>query len=826
MLRTISRVFRRNPLISILGIIILGIGVGSCLSVYSLLNTVFSSSLPGVEPGKYATIGIRQQSGPLAGLRWPDYEKITTKLSDIEIAACSFPTNVKIEFGVSSVTLQAELVSTNYFQVVGAKLNASLTNEIFDERNSAVHAAVLRSDHARRWFGSDRQALDQVIKINGEPFRIVSIASLPFSGALNPGTSLWLSPSSFVPVFLRPSRLTKSGSDSSSAAAALKSPELWKSANVFYSIAKGNGVVREQQLASHISPLVERELPNINVQVVQGLETDPEHRRTLLTWAQLALALALALFLVAALNFSAFLVAQIPVRLTEMKLRRSLGGTSYHLIVELLRGPAVLLFCASIVGTAIAVSSRGLLLGLSPFFHKEISAAPVPTYGIDSSFTISWQSLMFLILLVASGLLLVGGLPAFELLRVERRGMVQKTQITSSQGTKYLLLVVIALQSALALGSVLSAVFLIKGLIDQENASPGFVKANVEVAKIGTAPDETPIIIKSDTGRFPLAFASETALRDLDSLPGVKTAAFATMIPLSGKPEYLQIPQSSGTPLIIAYNSVTRNYFDALGIRIIQGERFSTDSFAGAPREAVASNALAKSLGTKVGDSLELMTDQSTITVRVTGIADDVKYEGSSHSAMPLLYLPSVGTFFPSSPIFVIRGNISPKIMAEIIRKSFENSISGLTVSDAFFLQTAYDRNLRDDRSRVQVGCAAGVILLILALVGVYGVTAFRVAARRRELAIRICVGAQTGSLIRLVVQEIAYALSAALIITIVTWTAWSMVLFRYIPTISLWNPALWAVGVALWLIFVMSAAIIPSLKVAGIHPAEVLKSE
>jgi predicted lysophospholipase L1 biosynthesis ABC-type transport system permease subunit len=298
------------------------------------------------------------------------------------------------------------------------------------------------------------------------------------------------------------------------------------------------------------------------------------------------------------------------------------------------------------------------------------------------------------------------------------------------------------------------------------------------------------------------------------------------MIPLSGKPEYLQIPQSSGKPLTIAYNSVTRYYFDALGIRIIQGGWFSTDSFAGTPREAVASNALAKSLGIKVGDSLELMTDQKTITVRVTGIADDVKYEGPSHSAMPLLYLPAVGTFFPSSPIFVIRGDISPKTMAEIIRKNFKNSISGLTVSDAFLLQTAYDRNLRDDRSRVQVGCAAGVVLLILALIGVYGVTAFRVVARRRELAIRICVGAQTGSLIRLVVQEIGYALSAALIITIVAWTAWSVVLFRYIPTISLWNPALWAGGVALWLVFVMSAAIIPSLKVVGIHPAEILKSE
>jgi predicted permease len=831
MLRNSLRIFRRNPFITILGVAILAIGVGSSLSIYSLLDMLLSPRPPGVSSGAFASIGVRQESGPLAGLTWTDYKKLSIRLSDgADVSACSFPTDATVEFDNGSATLPTELISNNYLQSLGARLLSADPLLDFDEGNSNSHVALIRSDHARRWFGLPNNALDRIIKINGEPFRIVGVVALPFSGALNSGVALWLPPQAFIPLFLRPSQLSTAGRGAAvPATGPLNSSDVWKSANIFYGIAKGRTGTREQELAPHLTTLLQKRLPDLNLQVVPGLETDPEHRAALLSWAKLTLALAIALFVVAALNFSAFLLAQIPGRLNEMRLRRSLGATSYHLIFELMRGPAVLLIFAAISGAAMAVTSRSLVLRLSPFVRKDITyAVPVPSYGVSPTSFINSQSLIVLVGLALTGFILIAVLPALELLRTEKQ-TAQGLRATSSTGTRRLLLTVIAFQACLALGSTLSAAFLVKGLVDLQSVNPGFSTANVMIAQIGTVPGETPIVMKNDTGTFPLSMASRAALQDLDSIGSIEGSAMAKMIPLSGKPDYLRVPQNNGVSLTIAYNAVTRNYFKILGIRFVQGNTFSGDSFAGTPDEAVVSRKLAQVLWpgqAAVGNTIEVKSGDKSISVRVVGVVEDVYYDGPSRSAGPLLYLPPQGIYFPSSPMFVVRGNISPRSMASVIGKHIHDSVPGLTVSKAFPLESAYYLSFKDDRMRVRLGCAAGAILLALAIIGVYGVTTFRVAERRRELAVRICVGARAGSLVRLVLQEIGYATSVALMFTILGWIAWDKTLLQYVPSGSLWNPTIWTMSIVIWLLAITIAAVVPSIQVIRIHPAEVLKSE
>ena len=830
MLRNSLRIFRRNPFITILGVVILAIGIGSSLSIYSLLDILISPRLPGVTKAAFASIGVRQESGPLAGLTWTDYKKLSTELADgAEVSACSFPADATVQFDNGSATLPAELISNNYLQSLGARLLSERTLLDFDEENSNFRVALIRSDHARRWFGLPNNALDKIIKINGEPFRIVGVVGAPFSGALNSGAALWLPPQAFIPLFLRPSQLSSAGGAAVQPTGPLNSVGLWKSANIFYAIAKGKLGAGEQQLAPHLTTLLRKRLPDLNLQVVPGLETDPEHRATLISWAKLALALTMSLFVVAALNFSAFLLAQIPGRLNEMRIRRSLGATSYHLIVELMRGPAVLLLLAAALGVAIAVTSRSLVLRLSPFLHKGIAyAVPVPSYGVSSTFFINSQSFIVLIFLALIGFVLIAALPALELLRTEKQTF-QGLRATSSVGTKRLLLTIIAFQSCLALGSTLSASFLVKGLVDQQGMNPGFSTSDVMIAQVGTVPGETPIVIKNDSGTSPLSMASRAALQDIDSIGSIKNSAIATMIPLTGKPDYFRVLQNNGSGLTIAYDAVTRNYFKVLSISFIQGNTFSSGNYAGYPDEAVVSKKLAELLWPgqmAIGNTITVKSGETFISLRIVGVVGDVHYDGPSRSAGPLLYLPPRGIYFPSSPIFLARGDISSENMASVINKHIHSGIPGLTISNSFPLQTAYYRSFKDDRMRVRLGCAAGVILLALAIIGVYGVTTFRVAVRRRELALRICVGARARSLVQLVLQEISYATSAAAILTLLGWVAWGKELLQYAPTGSLWNPTIWALSIAIWVLAMASAAVVPSIQIIRIHPAEVLKSE
>jgi putative ABC transport system permease protein len=823
MLRNLLRVFRRSPLVTISAVAVLGLGFGLSLSVFSVLVRLLSPVPPGIARGQYMTLGISQGSGPLVGVPWLDFVKLHAATRDrIRTAAASSPLDVAAQFHSSAFKLKAEIVSSDYFQVLGIQVAAGRAIESSDE-TASFRVAVVRQDLARKLFGAPERALGQSIVLAGEPFTIVGIVSPPFAGAFSQGTSVWLPPNAVIPVFIR---IPENSADPS--VSLLRLPGLWARANVFYIIARSQGPAGKEPLTTQIE-FLRKQLPETRLQLVQGLAIDPEDLATMITWARLATPLALSFFLVAALNFGAFEVAQLSRRRGEMKLRQVLGANLHHLFVESLRGPLFLLTLAAAAG-----------IGLDLVFQHLFRHIPLlADVNIDWQASIRWFDIGTILLLAFIGLLIVGGLPVSELLGAQGLAWGQGTRVTSSKRLRTLLLGVLLLQGAIALVSVLSALFLVKAMERQQTLNPEFQAKGVIITALGGRPNEPLILAADSSAEFPLALHTKLALRQLSALPEVKGVAAANVVPLSGSLPQMHISPPAGGAMVVSYDAVSADYFRVLGIRILQGATFSTDSFVGTPSEAIVNASLARALWpdkTAIGQIIQIpgapeavLQEGSPIpaaAARVVGVVSDARYSGPVSPVVPLLYLPLQGLYMNQPPTFVIRASTTPETAASDVRNIFGNSIPGLDVTSSYLLKVVYDQQLAPGKVRATVGLVSGFILLILALIGAYGVASFHITARERESAIRICLGAQLRSVMLLALREVVLVAAADIPISIAIWILWSRFLAMYVLGVRIWSPSAWMQGTAVWLLAMLGAAAIPAIRLAKIQPAELMRLE
>ncbi|HLJ85323.1 MAG TPA: FtsX-like permease family protein [Candidatus Angelobacter sp.] len=184
------------------------------------------------------------------------------------------------------------------------------------------------------------------------------------------------------------------------------------------------------------------------------------------------------------------------------------------------------------------------------------------------------------------------------------------------------------------------------------------------------------------------------------------------------------------------------------------------------------------------------------------------------------------GSYMSQMPMFVVRGQLSPDALATEVRQAFGSAIPGLTVTDSFLIKALFDDSFKVELLRAQVAILSGLVLLALALIGMYGITRFRIATRQRELAIRICMGADTGSILRLVMREVLSAAVGSLGLALVVWIGWKAFLAQHTFKAAPWSPLVWASAVAVWLLVMVLASIVPGMSILKLRPADVLRAD
>lgn len=600
---------------------VLAIGIGLCFCSFRLFTALLTPLKSGISPGIFTTIGVAQDNGAISPIQWREFEELrASKNGNLLLACSSSSIEVSTEVGGTAALRKVEVVSPEYFDVLGVRLLSGRSIER-DEENSNAHVALISAQLAER-FGSPDAALQEVIDVEGIPFRVVGVVAAPFEGALSSGSSIWLPPSATIPVLARlPQGFSGALAD------VYRTSDLWAHIDAFYVISRARDNRAVPQLLPESHSITDK---GMRLKAIPGLEIDPVHRSQLIGWTKLAFVLSAALLLVAALNFGAFLASQIPKRRSEIQIRRILGADFRRLCWDILRFPFTLIFISSVLGAILAFLLQKLVPTLDYLASRQIT--------LDKP--LQWSDLGFFVLSSLVVLLMIGGLPALELLKGEGKDSNQ-SRLTSSTSTRRLLLGVVGFQSAVSLVSVLSALLLLKCLQDWKHLDLGFRPAAIAVAQLGPTPGGSVVITARSSGDFELATYSDIAIQKIRSISGVQEVAISDGVPLSYRPLFTKLVREDGTKMRVEYNAVTQDFFQTLGIPILSGRSFSSNSLTGKPDEAVVNVALANQLwpgGNAVGKVMSVpISPDGDITqdlgppltaIRIVGVVADAQYDG------------------------------------------------------------------------------------------------------------------------------------------------------------------------------------------------------
>jgi putative ABC transport system permease protein len=813
-LRFALRTLRRTPGFALAAILTLGLGIGATSAVYSVANGILWRPLPVPEPDRLAVLySYRDDGSGYDDLSWPDYRDLRTEGRAVftDLIAYS-PHPVSLGLPGTTERAWAELVSANYFDVLGRPPIVGRGFVPAEDSAGAAPSAILSDALWRSRFQRDPKVLGQLLRINGREFTIVGVApegfQTPFYVGFQP--ALWLpagsawaylgSPQSALEVrgdatFRMLGRL-KPGVDLTQARAAVQGmvARLAQTWPVYKGITGRLFAEREAR-------------------------PEPEAAAQLRLGFGLFLAISLVVLLVACANVASLLLARALARRREIAVRLALGASRGRLVTQLLGESLLLALAGGGLGVVVAVLLSGAMQNL---LHFSTDIPFVLDFSLDRRVAL-FTAGVTLLTTFAFGLVpaLQASSPATAgALKSDAAGWrgMHKSRLRAS-----LVVVQLALSCLLLVGAGL----VVKSFAAMQRVSPGFETRN------GLLVSVSPGLVGYDAARGRRLYRD--VLARLRTLPGVQAVTLVQAMPLdfvsSGE---LIVPEGSaiGTPdkpgETVGWSTIGPDYFTTLGTPLIDGRDFGPGDSVGAPRVAVVSKALAERYWpgqSALGRILRIATPTGE-ALTVIGVAADAKYRQLSEVPEAHVFVP-LGQDFPLDAALVLRTTVEPLSLVPQVRRELAQVDPDLPVSDVKTIEELLaGRAFLMPRIASRVTGALGVLALVLALVGLYGIVSYAVAQRTRELGIRLALGATGSGVVRLVLLEGVKLAAIGIVVgmigaVIVTRVARSL-LFGVSPT----DPVVLLLVLASLGGVTVLASWIPARRAARVAPIVALKSE
>lgn len=801
-LRYAARTLWKSPGFTAAAVATLALGIGANTAIFSVVDAVMLRPLPGVrEPGRLLWITNRL-GGRARPLSYPDFVDQRER-SEAFAGLMAFDRRaVHVATGGEAERVEAEIVSAEFFSVLGVEAFSGRTFLPDDERQ-ARPVAVLSHAYWQRKYQASAGAVGAALTINGQPYTVVGVAPPGFIGL-----DLEKLPDVYVNLtaWMGESRRRETVNRDSAWLGVMGRLRPGVSAS------QANAQVATVAAQSSAERAADRRQLTASVEAVRGF-VPPGHGGDILPLAVLGLAATGLLLLIAAGNVASLLLARAAARRREIGIRLALGASRGR-IIRLLLTESVLLAVLGAAGGAL-LSSWSLDVLLS-----RLAAPP----GIQPSLDCA---VLLYATLVAVGTSLVFGLaPAWSASRTNPAASVKDTASGSAlrsrlQGalvaTQMALCVVLLAAAGLFLRSLEKAAFSDVGLDRTTAGSVLAVSFDLETQGY------------SREGRQ--AF-ERTLLERVASTPGVVSAALAEILPLAGRaigdsvaPEGREA--AAGEAGMTFLSSVSPGYFRTLGIPLVAGRDFQDSDRPGAPKVAVINELFARRFWpaeSPLGKRLLVGSDPGLY--EVVGVAREGKYVSLTEEPRPFLYLPLLqrGAIFGET-VLLARSEPGAAILGAL-RAEARRLDPALPLFHVRTLAESLDGQLSDRRQGTLLIAVFGALALLLAAVGLYGVVAYAVAGRTREIGVRMALGAARRDVVALFVGRGArlaiIGVGAGLVLSAGLTRLLVGMLFGVSPT----DAATFA-GVALLLMAVaMLASWIPARRAARISPMEALRNE
>lgn len=797
----------KNPGLTLAAILSLGLGIGANTTIFTWVQAVLFRPFPmAADPASLRIASMENREGASRSWSYPNFKDFHDRATMMDAVAQSSQTfNVAID-GTAERTWGG-LVSGNFFDVLGIRPAVGRLLSPQDDLTPGGHpVAVISYAYWQQHFSGNPAVVGRKVTINDTPMTIIGVTPDGFIGAaLGVSSSIWV-PMSMQREMMGTDRLTVRGSG-------------W-----FQSMVRLKAGITQQQAQSEATAIMSqlaREDPRINegrrLRIVPTWQA-PFGAPVVLTPVLGVLSVLVALVLViACANVANLLLSKAVSRRREIAVRLSLGASRLRLIRQLLTESMLLAAAAGALGMVMAYWTMDVIMAFVP---------PVDM-PIDLGLRIDSTTLMFaLIVSVVTGLVF-GLAPALQSSSPETMQALKEEgrSGSGSRTTGRLRNALVIAQVAVCLVLLVGATLFLRSFIAAQNLSPGFDASHVVTASMDMYPS-------GYTGDRMIEF-ERRALETIQARPGVLSAAFGSRVPLgfSGNSS-MGIAVDGYVPrkdeeVTISYSTVGPGYFETMGIPVREGRDYDARDTADAPMTIVINDAMARRYwpqGRAIGGRIRIGKD----TGEVIGIVADSKYATINEAPLPQLFLP-MSRFNTGTLRVFVRTNGDPRPMVAEVRNAIRALDAALPVYDARTLNEHMQVAVFAQRMAANLLGAMGVLALLLASIGLYGVMAYAVSQRTQEMGIRLALGASPGSLLGMIVWQGMKLTSIGLVIglAIALGAFGSIGAVRSIlPGISPLDPITFvAVPIALAVIALL-AAWIPGRRAGKVDPLVALRYE
>lgn len=821
-IRHALRMMARNPGFTLVVVLTLAIGIAASATVFGWVDTILLHPLPGVDrPDRVVALETVTPGGDFVPNSYPDYIDFRDHLKLVDGVAVTRPAAFRVGKEEHAERVWGELVSGNYFAVLGAKaeLGRTFLPSEYGDKPGAFPLAVISDRFWRSHFAADPQIVGRTIRVNQHELTIVGVAAPDFHGSM-PGEAFDL----WVPYMMQP---------------VLNGVQDWMLQNRqnrnmigFARLKEGATLAQaREELAALAARMAKADADTNAGMSATYLPVAKSHfgpQSVLLAPLQVLMGVCVVVLLIVCANVANLLLARATSRHKEFSTRMALGAGRARLAQQVLTESFVLAAAAGLLALAVSQGmSRTLSLLLPPgqmslVVHQEVNG----------------QVLLFTMALCVVAALLAGIFPALQPGRANLNERLNEAGRGGASGmrSQRMRSVLVTAEVALALVALIGAGLFARSFADLRQIKPGFDPNHVLLSQFYLS-----------TNGYNLEQRKEFCIRlreKLESAPQVVNVAYSDGVPLGFEPSWWEDLQVEGyTPgasenMKIFRNVISPGYLPLMRIPLVEGRDFTEHDDDRSNPVMIVNQAFVKrffagrsAIGRRVHGWGEWFT--------VVGVAQDSKYHYPGEAPLPYFYVPFRQVYRADMQLaYYVRVAGDPGSALALVRQKVREIDPNVTVFDAVPLTEYIGASLYPQKLSASLLTVLGALAVVLAAIGLYSVMAYSVAQRTHEIGIRMALGARPGDVLRLVVRQgLALALAGVLlgfVLALAVARGFSAVSFAgsamgstgKLLGVSAIDPLIY-LGAALFLTGVAAlAAYIPARKAARVEPMEALRYE
>jgi predicted permease len=796
------RQVRRDPAFACVAIGVMAIGIGANTAMFSLMDAVLLKPLPYPEPERMVRVWeaptLTSRNG-ISTLNFVDWKRLSTSF---EALSAVRGLNVALTGNGEPARLAGTLVSADYFTVFGVKPALGRTFLPNEDQPGADRIVVLSHAAWQGRFGGDPAILNRDVILDGEPHQVVGI--LPAGSFDRDESSFW------KPLAFAPEQRTR-GYHWLGAVGRLR-PGV--------TLAQAQHEMRAVSASlTTLQPPFKKDWSVMVDPFDQDLVGGSLRQSIVVAFGAVVLVL-----LIASANIANLLLAKGVARRKEMAVRAALGATRGRLVAQVLIESLVLCLLGGVAGVALAYV---LMQAAVPLLARSLPST--------ASVTLDLRVLAFAAGTAVGVSLLVGLLPSLQLSSGRLSHVLNLASRGSSTREGVRRMIVVA-EIAVSLVLICGAVLMVESLLKLQR-----VDAGVRIEHVITMSADLPLGTYPDAERA-TRFIEQVAER-LQAIPGVERAAVSTDVPLLGvrQGDAVTVPGTEGG-VGARFKRVDANYFAALDIPVLAGRSFSTRDRAGTPRVAVVNEALARRLAERFGIADPAHTVGKIVQIvspmyenrGQTGKQEDVEIIGMiRNERVGDLETPMQDVVYvallqaPRREIkLIVRTRNEPSAAMPAIRDAVRQIDPRLPLGDVRTMEQVKQLTLSAKTAPAWIiGAFAGIAALLAAL-GLYGVLSHAVNQSRREIGIRMALGARAGDVLGRVLRHAAGMVLIGLVIGLAGALALTRVMSSLLFEVSALDPLAYTLASVLMMLVGLVAALVPASRASRVDPVTALRSE